>query len=308
MSASESIATPGPPHLARSARVVGVEPELRRQVERDREPRLALREQVAVALVRLLGRREARVLADRPRPAAVHVAVDAARERRRARRLELARRVGRPVDRLDLDARLVHERRRRVVATPNRYNVPAKHGEHGNDLEDAPDRGRASLCRRLLIGLVALVVAIVFSRAASWYTTFLADPYPRRRVWIGGGLLLTVFGLLAAAGPGRGQLAQIARMAAFAGERIFAPAAIVVAAHGHRDGASTPLGLRPLLAHLRPARLPDHLRARHRRARPDVEAGAAMVAEKGPDRSRRCRPTPRRSSCSPAPTSRCSSS
>ena len=60
MSASESIATPGPADLALGARVVGVEPELRRQVERDREPRLALLEQVAVARVRLLGRGEAR--------------------------------------------------------------------------------------------------------------------------------------------------------------------------------------------------------------------------------------------------------
>ena len=67
----------GPPHLALGARIVGVEPELRRQVERDREPRLAALEQVAEALVRLLGRGEAGVLADRPRPAAVHVGVDA---------------------------------------------------------------------------------------------------------------------------------------------------------------------------------------------------------------------------------------
>ena len=97
---------PGAADLALGAWVVGVEPELGRQVERDREPRLAPVEQVAVALVRLLGRGEAGVLPDRPRPAAVHVGVDAARERRRARRLELARRVGGRVDRLDLDAGL----------------------------------------------------------------------------------------------------------------------------------------------------------------------------------------------------------
>ena len=50
----------GPPDLALGARIVGVEPELRRQVERDREPGLPALEQVAEALVRLLGRREAR--------------------------------------------------------------------------------------------------------------------------------------------------------------------------------------------------------------------------------------------------------
>ena len=106
MSASESIATPVRPDLALGARVVGVEPELGRKVEGDREPRLPLREQIAIAGVRLLGRGEARVLADRPGAAAVHVSVDPARERRGARRLELGRRVLRPVDRLDLDSRL----------------------------------------------------------------------------------------------------------------------------------------------------------------------------------------------------------
>ena len=107
MSASESIATPGAPDLALGARIVGVEPELGRQVERDREPRLPLLEQVAVAGVRLLGRGEARVLADRPRPAAVHVRVDPARERRLARAAPARRRrVVRRVDRLELDSRL----------------------------------------------------------------------------------------------------------------------------------------------------------------------------------------------------------
>ena len=97
----------GAPHLADGGRVVGVEPELRRQVERDREARLAALEQVAEARVRLLRRGEARVLPDRPRAAAVHVRVGPARERELARRLELAPLgVLRPVDRLDLDPRV----------------------------------------------------------------------------------------------------------------------------------------------------------------------------------------------------------
>ena len=93
MSAIESIATPVRPTSPAATRVVGVVAELRRQVERDREPGLAAVEQVAEALVRLLGRAEARVLADRPRPPAVHVRVRAARERELARRLGSARRV-----------------------------------------------------------------------------------------------------------------------------------------------------------------------------------------------------------------------
>ena len=58
--------------LAPRHRVVGVVAELRRQVERDREPGLPELEQIAEALVRLFRRAEAGVLADRPRPAAVH--------------------------------------------------------------------------------------------------------------------------------------------------------------------------------------------------------------------------------------------
>ena len=95
----------GPPHLALGHRVVRVEPELRRQVEGDREARLAAREQIAVALVRLLRRREAGVLANRPRTAAVHVRVRPAGERERPRRRRLdGRRIGRAIERLHLEA------------------------------------------------------------------------------------------------------------------------------------------------------------------------------------------------------------
>ena len=96
----------GAADLALGPRVVRVEPELGRQVEGDREPGLPPLEQVAVARVRLLGRGEPGVLADRPRPSAVHVAVDPARVRRHSRRLGRRRSVLGAVDRLDLDARL----------------------------------------------------------------------------------------------------------------------------------------------------------------------------------------------------------
>ena len=93
--------------LAERARVVRVEPHLRRQVERHGEPRLALREQEAEALAGLLRRAVAGVLADRPRPRAVAVGAQAAREREGAGRSD-ARRVtlvSGPVHGLDLDAR-----------------------------------------------------------------------------------------------------------------------------------------------------------------------------------------------------------
>jgi hypothetical protein len=66
-------------------RIVGVAAELGRQVEGHREAGGPVLDQVAVALVGVLGGREAGVLAHRPEPVAVHPVVDAARERRLAR-------------------------------------------------------------------------------------------------------------------------------------------------------------------------------------------------------------------------------
>ena len=77
-------------------------------------------EQVAEAGVRLLGGAEARVLADRPRPLAVHPRVRPARERKLAGWLELdPGDVVRRVDRLDLDPRV---------------GLPAIVGRHGRNL------------------------------------------------------------------------------------------------------------------------------------------------------------------------------
>ena len=83
----------GDPHaadLSASARVVRVAAHLRREVEGDAEARLPLRQQVGVALVRLLRRAEAGVLAHRPEAPAVHVRLDAAREGRPTGYAEIA--------------------------------------------------------------------------------------------------------------------------------------------------------------------------------------------------------------------------
>ena len=77
MSAIESIATPVRPTSPTSADRPS-RSRAGRQVERDREARLSAREQIAVPRVRLLRGREAGVLADRPRPPAVHVGVGTA--------------------------------------------------------------------------------------------------------------------------------------------------------------------------------------------------------------------------------------
>src|SRR4029079_14954088 len=73
-----------PPDLAGRLLRVGVVTHLRRQVEGDGQPRLALLEEVPEPAVRLLGRREPGVLAHRPEPAPVHRRLDATREGRLA--------------------------------------------------------------------------------------------------------------------------------------------------------------------------------------------------------------------------------
>ena len=71
----------GAADLAVAERVVGVAAELSRQVEGHREAGRAVLDQVAVALVGVLGAGEAGVLAHRPEPVPVHAVVDAAGER-----------------------------------------------------------------------------------------------------------------------------------------------------------------------------------------------------------------------------------
>jgi uncharacterized membrane protein len=101
--------------------------------------------------------------------------------------------------------------------------------ETTSDAAPATAAGRpASLLPTVAIALVALVVAIVFFADRTWYTFFLTIHILGVVVWIGGGLLLTTFGILAERTRDGIQLAQIGKMAAFAGERIFSPAAIVV--------------------------------------------------------------------------------
>ena len=86
-----------PADLSLRPRRVGVVAHLRRQVEGDRQPRLALLEEVLEPPVRLGGGREAGVLAHRPEPAAVHRRLDAAGEGELPRPAEVASpRRGRP--------------------------------------------------------------------------------------------------------------------------------------------------------------------------------------------------------------------
>ena len=67
-------------HFARGERMIGIHANLRRQIERHRKPGRAIRQQIFVAFVRLLGIAHARILAHGPQPAAVHGGLHAARK------------------------------------------------------------------------------------------------------------------------------------------------------------------------------------------------------------------------------------
>ena len=83
-----------------------------------------------------------------------------------------------------------------------------------------------------MIGLAFLVVAIVFLSGAAWYTGFKTIHVLFVVIWIGGGMAITILGLRAERAGSGAEVATIARQAAFMGERVFAPAAVVVVASG----------------------------------------------------------------------------
>lgn len=76
-----------------------------------------------------------------------------------------------------------------------------------------------------------MLVAIFAASSAwydGWYALFKTVHVTFAVVWIGGGLLLTLLGIMAELKDDPNEIAIIARQAAFAGERIFAPAGLVV--------------------------------------------------------------------------------
>lgn len=90
----------------------------------------------------------------------------------------------------------------------------------------------ASLLPTALIFGAFLVVAIVFAASSHLYEALMAVHVLFVVLWLGGGAFLTIMGILAERSRDAAQLVQIARMAAFAGERIFAPAGLVVVVMG----------------------------------------------------------------------------
>ncbi len=97
---------------------------------------------------------------------------------------------------------------------------------------EAQATGRVSQVPTLLVGIAFLVVAGIFISTTDWFTFFLTVHITFVVIWIGGGVLLTILGLMAERRSDGEELVTIARQASFVGERIFAPSGIIVVAMG----------------------------------------------------------------------------
>jgi uncharacterized membrane protein len=103
---------------------------------------------------------------------------------------------------------------------------------------DTPATGAAAASRSsanltyVLLAAVAVVAAIfAFNSTAvpnHWYGLFKLIHVTFAVVWVGGGALLTTLAIVAERSDDPMQIAGVARQAAFVGEKVFAPAGLVV--------------------------------------------------------------------------------
>ena len=82
----------------------------------------------------------------------------------------------------------------------------------------------------LLVGVVAVVVAIFAASSIydAWYALFKTVHVTFALIWIGGGFLLTLLGIIAEQKNDPIEIATVARQAAMVGEKLFAPAGLIV--------------------------------------------------------------------------------
>ncbi len=110
----------------------------------------------------------------------------------------------------------------------------------------ASARGSNNLTLGLLGGVVAVAIIFAFSGSAdlpnNWYAIFKAIHVSVAVVWVGGGVLLTILGIRAQRENDPRAIVSIAREAAFVGEKIFAPAGLVVFLMGVAMMLNTNLG------------------------------------------------------------------
>src|SRR6266581_2198326 len=92
----------------------------------------------------------------------------------------------------------------------------------------AATQPRSSSLPTALIVLAVLIVATIFCISShSWYLTFKAVHVGFAVIWIGGGMLLTILGIVAERSNDPAQLAAVARQAATVGEKFFTPASLI---------------------------------------------------------------------------------
>jgi len=100
----------------------------------------------------------------------------------------------------------------------------------------APAARRSSAPVTAAVGLVVVAVGLVFvfnaADAPHWYSLYKWIHVSVAVFWVGGGLLLTILGLKAETSDDPNEIATLARWAAWVGERLFAPAGLVVLAMG----------------------------------------------------------------------------
>jgi uncharacterized membrane protein len=101
--------------------------------------------------------------------------------------------------------------------------------------ETPAEHSKSALISLAALATVIVVGAIFAFNAADaphWFSLFKWIHVSFVVFWVGGGLMLTVLGLLAERSRDPREIVTLAKWAAFAGERLFAPAGLVVLAMG----------------------------------------------------------------------------
>jgi uncharacterized membrane protein len=98
----------------------------------------------------------------------------------------------------------------------------------------APAEERTSGALNLILLAIVLIVAAMFAFSSSalvpnhWYAAFKFVHIAFAVIWIGGGALLTILALVAERKDDPMEVVLVARQAALVGEKLFAPAGLVV--------------------------------------------------------------------------------
>jgi len=114
--------------------------------------------------------------------------------------------------------------------------------------ESAPATTRGNNALTFILLGIVVVVGLIFAFSSSiyvpnnWYSLFKWVHVTFAMVWIGGGVLLTILAIRAQRETDPSKVVVVAQQAAFAGEKIFAPAGLVVFLMGIAMMINTDIG------------------------------------------------------------------